>query len=1000
MNTMLASLFKQCRVLWPFILIILMFVAVLAPVFFGGRTVLPIVPSEGVTRGMPYGYVGPLPQNLITIDPVGSLNIGFIFDQFTAQHLRNGILPLWNPYQALGQPFLANGISAALYPFTWLNVLLSPAWADMIYLLHWVLTALFFYAFLRLFRLPRGAVLVGTASIFGSGLFPLYLAVREYPSVVAWFPLLLYAIERTIRHPQWKYKHLVLGLAIYFTFTAGQPEATFISILVAVLYGIARILMQPSYRWKLLGALIPGAIGGVLLATPMWLPFMEYALDAFSNHAPSVQLGLEKVPPIFFVLYFFPFTFGRENLAAYVSTWFPIASVVFIIASIPALFKKHVAGVGIFWMIATLTVAKIWGVPIIHWIGGLPLLDRVVFSRYSNFVLLIAFAALVAYGIHTLCTIEARRWGTIILVWTGVMVLFLALALNEQWPTIRESLSFSDDVVQMSQQSFTALLFMALGALWATIPILLLWLIRTQRPQDPAAVTIGAGAALLLQAVTYSLNGYGVEVTVALTVVSMIVLMLYTVIVTALTTLPRLRVLVAGLGVTITLVSLSPLLVGASHGLPQRYNPLTPAPYISTLQTLQDGGRYRSYSFSGRPQPNFSMPFSISSLGNVEAVMPEESAAYMFEYLDSAVSPIWFAGNLSHNRLDGRPAVDEFSRNKRYYDFIGVRYLVTAAADAFTTIHYDTETFGVPREPTPLFTPVEATFTAPDASFSEVHVLLSTYGKKNPGITRILLLDEQGGVLRTSEVDGSTLQNNQYQRFSFESLRVPSGNTVHVRIEFTPNNSESMIAAWIYPSQPTLGFAFRIAEPQYLLVGSDEAAGAYIWENATAAERVFLVPEVQYAPTWREALNHLPETPNLFRTAWVDDAAAVAALASSPTPSPLPNAPQNTLESLMLTPNRVSIQYVAATAGMLVLTDTYAGGWRVAVNGTEQAVVRVNGVFRGVLIPEAGTYTVEWWYRPPRWSLALFSAFVGAALIILSSLWYIISRKFRILQSQ
>ena len=38
-------------------------------------------------------------------------------------------IPLWNPYQQLGVPFLANGQSAVFYPTTWLHVMMRPEWA-------------------------------------------------------------------------------------------------------------------------------------------------------------------------------------------------------------------------------------------------------------------------------------------------------------------------------------------------------------------------------------------------------------------------------------------------------------------------------------------------------------------------------------------------------------------------------------------------------------------------------------------------------------------------------------------------------------------------------------------------------------------------------------------------------------------------------------------------------------------------------------------------------
>ena len=62
-----------------------------------------------------------------------------------------------------------------------------------------------------------------------------------------------------------------------------------------------------------------------------------------------------------------------------------------------------------------------------------------------------------------------------------------------------------------------------------------------------------------------------------------------------------------------------------------------------------------------------------------------------------------------------------------------------------------------------------------------------------------------------------------------------------------------------------------------------------------------------------------------------------------------------------LTPNTVSIRYRATGPGILTVTDTWADGWRARVDGRETAVLRVDGVFRGVQIEEPGVHDVVFW---------------------------------------
>lgn len=66
-------------------------------------------------------------------------------------------------------------------------------------------------------------------------------------------------------------------------------------------------------------------------------------------------------------------------------------------------------------------------------------------------------------------------------------------------------------------------------------------------------------------------------------------------------------------------------------------------------------------------------------------------------------------------------------------------------------------------------------------------------------------------------------------------------------------------------------------------------------------------------------------------------------------------------------------------AGLVVLVDAWAPGWRVRVDGDVAPVVRVGGAFRGVHV-HAGSRTVRFYYRPDGWIHGLWAAGLGAVL--------------------
>jgi hypothetical protein len=105
----------------------------------------------------------------------------------------------------------------------------------------------------------------------------------------------------------------------------------------------------------------------------------------------------------------------------------------------------------------------------------------------------------------------------------------------------------------------------------------------------------------------------------------------------------------------------------------------------------------------------------------------------------------------------------------------------------------------------------------------------------------------------------------------------------------------------------------------------------------------------------------------------------------------MPDAPRAVVTRLL--PDRVVLDVTADCRRLLVLTDTWAPGWGVWIDGRPAQALRVDVAIRGAIVP-AGRHVVEWVYRPVHLAacLALMGAsFVVAALLFmapwLSSAW-------------
>ena len=110
-------------------------------------------------------------------------------------------MPLWNPHVFAGTPYLADPQSAVLYLPNWPFLLLldTADAARAIVLAHYALAAIGAYLYLRTVRLGPAGALVG-AVCFGLSEYTI-TQVAGIPLLVnlAWIPVILLLVERTLQ---------------------------------------------------------------------------------------------------------------------------------------------------------------------------------------------------------------------------------------------------------------------------------------------------------------------------------------------------------------------------------------------------------------------------------------------------------------------------------------------------------------------------------------------------------------------------------------------------------------------------------------------------------------------------------------------------------------------------------------------------------------------------------------------------------------------------------
>jgi len=271
-----------------------------APVTLGSRT---LIPADNLYQNQPWASVRAavgvpdVPHNALLSDLVLQ---NYQWKMFLRARLSEGTLPLWQPEQFGGAPFLAAGQHSALYPFSLIYYVMplprAYGWFTVSQL--WLAGAMM-YLFARGVGLRRiSGMVAGVAYQFSaffivSAVFPMMIAGA------AWLPLLLLMIEFVItRRPvrgdrpatvPW----VAIGsAALAMSIFAGHIEITYYTLIVMALYAAGRLIWEWWPRrtaWRRMlrpsGALLAMVALGMGLGAAQFIPLYELGARSFRESA-------------------------------------------------------------------------------------------------------------------------------------------------------------------------------------------------------------------------------------------------------------------------------------------------------------------------------------------------------------------------------------------------------------------------------------------------------------------------------------------------------------------------------------------------------------------------------------------------------------------------------------------------------------------------------------------------------------------------------------------
>jgi len=257
-------------------------------------------------------------KNFLITDPVRQQ---YPWRELAVSTMKQGELPLWNPYQFAGTPLLGNLQSAALYP---LNILywLMPfqmAWTVLV-ILQPLLASLFMYLYLKEMKLFKLPATFGAVIFAFSGFFIAWLEWNTVLHVILWLPLLLLALEK-LRVKLSLLWSTIFIFALSSSFLAGHLQVFFYVSLVLMAY-LVTILYRSKSKGKLVLLLSALCSLFAVVTSLQWIQFVKFYLNS-AREIDQVLWQKEGwfIPLRHLVQFVVPDFFGNPATLNYWGVW-------------------------------------------------------------------------------------------------------------------------------------------------------------------------------------------------------------------------------------------------------------------------------------------------------------------------------------------------------------------------------------------------------------------------------------------------------------------------------------------------------------------------------------------------------------------------------------------------------------------------------------------------------------------------------------------------------
>lgn len=323
--------------------------------------------------------------------------------EFVRQSLRQGILPLWNPHQACGYALIGMIQAALFYPLNLILYLLPSFYSwDIFILVRLFLAGLFTYGLMKTFRFKEIPALTAAVIFMLSG--PLVLLQYWTTNVDLLLPLLLLCFERLIRMPDLR-RCAWLGLVMGLTILGGHPEHIFLVNAYGAIFFLFRAVSLQGLKGTLRLIPLVGAAGLLAagIAAVALFPFLRnFPTEFWHGHPAGTGLLMEEQRERIITL-LLPHFFQKAPITydwTFAGWWGGYLGLLPVSLAVLGLIHRQRHNLNRFFgIMAFVIIAKEYGLPVINWLGALPLFSLVRYAIHTP--PLAAFSVAILAGMGT-----------------------------------------------------------------------------------------------------------------------------------------------------------------------------------------------------------------------------------------------------------------------------------------------------------------------------------------------------------------------------------------------------------------------------------------------------------------------------------------------------------------------------------------------------------------------------------------------------------------------